>query len=77
MSGITTTMSNPRKCLRISEILKSNKMVQKIMVILQTQFINPFRPDLDEDALFNLVSWSRIFAELDNSPQDPDHISRG
>ena len=26
------------------------------MVILQTQFINPFQPDLDKDALFNLVS---------------------
>ena len=56
ISGITTTMSNPRKCLRTSEILKSNKMVEKIMVILQTQFINPFQPDLDKDALFNLVS---------------------
>ena len=55
-SGITTTMSNPRKCLRISEILKSNEMVEKIMVILQTQFINGFQPDLDKDALFNLVS---------------------
>ena len=56
ISRITTTMSNPRKCLRISEILKSNKMVEKIMFILQTHFINPFQPDLDKDALFNLVS---------------------
>lgn len=26
------------------------------MVVLQTQFINPFQPDIDKDELFNLVS---------------------
>jgi hypothetical protein len=41
LSGMSTTTSNPRKCLRSSEILKSNKMVEKIMVVLRTQFINP------------------------------------
>ena len=41
LSGVCTTMSNPRKCLRSSEILKSNKMVERIMVVLKTQFINP------------------------------------
>ena len=56
LSGVCTTMSNPQKCLRSSEILKSNKMVEKIMVVLRTQFINPFQPDLDKDELFNLVS---------------------
>jgi hypothetical protein len=56
LSGMSTTTSNPRKCLRSSEILKSNKMVEKIMVVLRTQFINPFQPDLDKDELFNLVS---------------------
>lgn len=53
---MSTTMSNPRKCMRSSEILKSNKMVEKIMVVLRTQFINPFQPDIDKDELFNLVS---------------------
>ena len=56
LSGVCTTMSSPRKCLRSSEILKSNKMVEKIMVALKTQFINPFQPDLGKDELFNLVS---------------------
>ena len=56
LSGQSTTMSNPRKCLRSSEILKSNKMVEKIMDVLRSQFINPFQPDLDKDELFNLVS---------------------
>ena len=55
-SGITNTMSNSRKCLRTNEMLKSNKMVQRIMDTLQTNFINPFKPDLDKDKLFNLVS---------------------
>ena len=56
ISGLSTTTSNPRKCLRSSEILKSNTMVEKIMLVLRTQFINPFQPDLDKSKLFNLVS---------------------
>ena len=56
LSGVYTTMSNPQKCLRSSEIVKSNKMVEKIMVVMKTQFINPFQADLDKDKLFNLVS---------------------
>ena len=55
-SGITNTMSDSRKCLRTNEVLKSNKMVQRIMDTLQTHFINPFKPDLHKDKLFNLVS---------------------
>ena len=35
----STTMSDPRKCLRYSEIRRSNEMGRKVMV---TQFINPF-----------------------------------
>ena len=56
ISGLSTTTSNPRRCLRSSEILKSNTMVEKIMLVLRTQFINPFQPDLDKGELFNLVS---------------------
>ena len=55
-SGLSTTTYNPRKCLRSSEILKSNTMVEKIMLVLRTQFINTFQPDLDKSKLFNLVS---------------------
>ena len=34
ISGLSTTTSNPRKCLRSSEILKSNTMVEKIMICI-------------------------------------------
>ena len=56
IAGLTTTSSNPRKCLRPSEILKSNRMVENILKALKTQFINPFNPDLDKEKLYNLVS---------------------
>ena len=56
LSGMSTTLSNPQKCLRSSDILKSNKIVEKIMDVLRTQFINSFQPDIDKDELFNLVS---------------------
>ena len=56
LSGVTTAMSNPRKCLRTSEVIKSNKMVEKVMNILKTHFINPCQPDLDKYELFNFVS---------------------
>ena len=51
-----TASSNSRKCLRPSEILKSNRMVESILKALKTQFINPFNPDLDKEKLYNLVS---------------------
>ena len=56
IAGLTTTSANSKKCLRPSEILKSNKMVDNIVCALETQFINPFHPDLEHDRLYNLVS---------------------
>ena len=56
ISGLSTTSSNSRKCLRPSEILKSEKMVKNIMNALKTQFLNPFQRDIDKSKLFNLVS---------------------
>jgi hypothetical protein len=56
IAELTTTTSNPKKCLRPSEILKSGKMVDNVVSALETQFINPFRPDLEPDKLYNLVS---------------------
>ena len=56
IAGLTTTTTNPKKCLRPSEILKSDKMVDNIVCALETQFINPFHPDLEHDKLYNLAS---------------------
>ena len=74
ISGLSTTTSNPRKCLRSSEILKSNTMVEKIMLVLRTQFINPFQPDLDKSELFNLEI---VDTYKDNSIKGGERQARG
>ena len=53
---ITTATINPRKYLRPSEILKSNKMVDDIIPALNTQFIHTFHADLEHDKLYKLDS---------------------
>ena len=54
--GKSRTMSNPRKCLRVSEIKRSNAMVQKVKNAISDHFINPFEKDLDQGNLFSLIS---------------------
>jgi hypothetical protein len=58
ISGLSKTSSHSRKCLRPSEISKSEKMVENIVNALKTQFLNPFQEDIDKSKLFNLVSWA-------------------
>ena len=40
--GKSRTMSNPRKCLRVSEIKRSNTMVEKVINVISDHLINPF-----------------------------------
>ena len=54
--GRPRTMTNPRKCLRSSEIKRSNTMVEKVINVITTQFLNPFDDDLEKEQLFSLVS---------------------
>ena len=56
ISGLSKTTSSSRKCLRPSEILKSEKMVKNILDALQIQFLNPFHQDIEKSNLYNLVS---------------------
>ena len=56
ISGLSKTTSSSRKCLRPSEILKSEKMVKNILDALQIQFLNPFHQDTEKSNLYNLVS---------------------
>ena len=42
MCGKSRTMSDPRKCLRVSEVRRSNSMIEKVMDVITKQFINPF-----------------------------------
>ena len=54
--GKSRTMSNPRKCLRVSEIKRSNAKVQKVKNAISDHFINPFEKDLVQGNLFSLIS---------------------
>ena len=49
-------MSNPRKCLRVSEIKRSNTMVEKVINVISDHIINPFEKDLVQGNLFSLIS---------------------
>ena len=52
--GKSRAMSNPRKCLRVSEIKRSNTMVEKVINVISDHLINPF--DLVQGNLFSLIS---------------------
>ena len=52
--------NNPRKCLRHSQIRKSEDNVKTIMNVLRNDFIDPFSTDLDSDKLYNLASGSYL-----------------
>ena len=56
IADITTTSASPRKCLRESEVMKSDTMVENVKDTLKNHFINPFHGDLEDDQLYNLVS---------------------
>ena len=54
--GKSRAMSNPRKCLRVSEIKRSNTMVEKVINVISDHIINPFEKDLVQGNLFSLIS---------------------
>ena len=56
MSGSSHTTTNNRKLLRLSEIKKSNVMVENIMEVLENTFLSPFHDELDAAKLYNIVS---------------------
>ena len=64
LAEIDKTASNPRKCLRATEIKKSEERVMKVVEALKEDFINPFDSALDRQKLFNLVSGRPLPAEV-------------
>ena len=55
-ANLDRSSDNVRKCLRPSQIIKSNKIVCCIMKCLVSQFTSPFCDDFDLRRLYNLVS---------------------
>ena len=70
-SGLDKTSTNPRKCLRPSEIMKSERIVTLLQSIIMNQFLSPFDSRLSKDQLFNIVSGkavdTTILSSLKNS----------
>ena len=57
------------KSLMPSEIIKSEKKVQRIVKVLQEEYINPFSGELDKSQLYNLSSGIQV-------PEDAEMILR-
>ena len=66
ISGLRSSQST-RKCLRPSEIVKSNRIVEHLKTTLKNQFIDLFDADLEEDKLYNLVSGYPVSDEVNES----------
>ncbi len=64
LAEIDKTSSNPRKCLRETQMKKSGEKVQKIIKVMKEVFINPFSEDLDKNKLFNLSSGRPLSVEV-------------
>ena len=63
-AGLKNVSDNPRKCLRMKEIEKSEKAVQNIKSVLSDDFINPFSSELDTDKLYNLASGRPVTEDI-------------
>ena len=66
-TSLDKTTNNPRKCLRDSEIKKSEERVQKVTNVLENEFINPFSSDLEHDKLYNLASGKPVADDIASS----------
>ena len=64
--GLDKTSNYPRKCLRDSEIRKSEKRVERLQNLITNDLINPFSDDLDKDKLYNLASGCPVDDEIAN-----------
>ena len=64
------------KSLRPSEIIKSEKKVQRIVEVLQDEYINPFDEDLEKNYLYNLSSGIAIQDDLAESILKTKEVGR-
>ena len=67
MANMTRTSDNQKKCLRPSEILKSDKIVCNISSCIKNQFVSPFDDDYNDDKLYNIVSGSYVSDDIATS----------
>ena len=53
-----------RKCLRKSEITKSEKRISNVVEVLTDTFMNPFSDEFDSDKLYNITSGSHVRSDI-------------
>ena len=63
---MSKTSTGVKKCLRPAEIRKSNEMVNNVIHMLNTHFVNPFDPSLDSDKLYNVFSGALVCSSISN-----------
>ena len=76
ISNLEKASDKHRKCLRLSEILKSNKIVLQIITCLKTQFSSPFGEEYDNDKLYNIVSGRAVPENISDSLMNIHTIGR-
>ena len=64
IAGLEKTTQNLRKCLRPSEIIKSNNIVENIVKTMREQFTHPFERSFDKDKLYNNVSGKPVSDDI-------------
>ena len=67
IAGIEKTTQNLRKCLRPSEIIKSNSIVERFIVTMKLQFTHPFHASFEKEKLYNLVSGRPVSEDISSS----------
>ena len=59
--GEEQTMYKP---LQLSQILKSKSLVQSLVRVMETEYVNPFDSSLDKSKLYHLTSGTPIAADI-------------
>ena len=66
LAQIDSVDSNPRKCLREKEMVKSEDRVRRIVTVLKDDFLDPFSDAMDQSRLFNLAPGRPLPLEISN-----------
>ena len=76
MANTDKTSDNVRKCLRPSEILKSNKIILSMISCIKTQFTDPFCEEFDQQKFYNLVSGQPVGDTIADSLLKIDEVGQ-
>ena len=64
LCGISTNVDQYKPCIRNFQILKSNKLLDKIVTVLSEDYTNPFELNINQTKSVNLSSGSHVLDDL-------------